>query len=228
MKVCPECAETVKSAAVVCRFCGHRFDAEPSEPADEVDGQRRFDALTTWAVLSAAAMVIGAFGPWVTALGVNVAGTDSSNDGWLVFAAAVVAALIVVFNSNDRAAGTWAMLGGVAGAAITIYDRSHVDRAISHAGAIAAALVHVGWGLNLAMIASISLFISGLILFRSTAKTWGIGSDQPSTPAGAIGDFMPVERRDPATGKSSVVYVRRADAFDDEFEGHDPPPQAEA
>jgi len=26
-KICPECAETVKAAANVCRYCGHRFDA---------------------------------------------------------------------------------------------------------------------------------------------------------------------------------------------------------
>ncbi|HMI99255.1 MAG TPA: zinc ribbon domain-containing protein [Gaiellaceae bacterium] len=26
-KVCPECAEQVKSGAKVCRFCGHRFDS---------------------------------------------------------------------------------------------------------------------------------------------------------------------------------------------------------
>ena len=25
-KVCPACAETVKGAAQVCRYCGHRFD----------------------------------------------------------------------------------------------------------------------------------------------------------------------------------------------------------
>lgn len=25
-KVCPQCAESVKAAAVVCRYCGHRFD----------------------------------------------------------------------------------------------------------------------------------------------------------------------------------------------------------
>lgn len=26
-KTCPRCAETIKAAAMVCRFCGHTFDA---------------------------------------------------------------------------------------------------------------------------------------------------------------------------------------------------------
>lgn len=29
-KICPECAETVRSAARRCRFCGYRFSAEPA------------------------------------------------------------------------------------------------------------------------------------------------------------------------------------------------------
>jgi hypothetical protein len=31
-KTCPKCAETVKSAAVVCRFCGHNFASQRLAP----------------------------------------------------------------------------------------------------------------------------------------------------------------------------------------------------
>ena len=31
-KVCPECAETIKAAANVCRHCGHRFVTDEDGP----------------------------------------------------------------------------------------------------------------------------------------------------------------------------------------------------
>jgi hypothetical protein len=35
-KTCPECAEVVRAAAKICRFCRHEF--EPSLPRSEVQG----------------------------------------------------------------------------------------------------------------------------------------------------------------------------------------------
>jgi hypothetical protein len=54
----------------------------------------------------------------------------------------------------------------VIGAATTIYDRHHISSAISKAGPFARAVAQVGWGLNLALIASISLAVAGLVWLR--------------------------------------------------------------
>ena len=80
-KVCPDCAETVKGEARVCRFCGYRFDGAatdaqaPAAPpaistvahqAASFGGREWF---VVWACGSALLMLVGAFGPWVKALG---------------------------------------------------------------------------------------------------------------------------------------------------------------
>jgi hypothetical protein len=119
--------------------------------------------LQWWVLGSAALMVIGAFGPWVKALGQSVSGTDGSNDGWLVVAAAVLGGLLFYTTRTSRSGAVWALLGGVAGLGVTLYDRSHVERAISHAGLLARALVQVGWGLNLALAASLSMAAAGVV-----------------------------------------------------------------
>lgn len=41
-KDCPQCAETVKGAAKVCRFCGHQFEhSPPQEPQDQPLSKRQ-------------------------------------------------------------------------------------------------------------------------------------------------------------------------------------------
>jgi hypothetical protein len=132
---------------------------------------------TAWVLGSAGLMVLGAFGPWVKALGQSVSGTDGSNDGWLVIAAAAFGGLLFYLaRRTSRGAGVWAILGGAAGVAITLYDRQHIQHAIDQGGAFAAALASVGWGLNLALAASASLGIAGLV--------WQMGMErtQPAIP----------------------------------------------
>jgi hypothetical protein len=122
--------------------------------------QQGRQGLQWWVLGSAALMVVGAFGPWVKALGQSVGGTDGSNDGWLVVAAAVISGLLFYAMRAQRAAAVWPLLGGIAGLAITLYDRSNVQNAIDKGGPFAQALVQVGWGLNLGLAASASMTVA--------------------------------------------------------------------
>lgn len=36
-KICPKCAETIKSAALVCRFCGHQFKIDNEKKETEIN-----------------------------------------------------------------------------------------------------------------------------------------------------------------------------------------------
>ena len=122
----------------------------------------RQQAVFWWAVASAVLMVVGAFGPWVELLGLSAGGTDGDNDGWLVIAVAAVAIAIFLWQRRTPRAGAATLAGGVLGAIITIYDRSNVSDAAADLGQ-AGDLVQVGWGLNLAIVASISLAVAGVV-----------------------------------------------------------------
>ena len=130
----------------------------------------RRQVFSWWVFASVVLMVVGAFGPWVELLGLSARGTDSGNDGWLVVAVAVVAGAIFRWQRRTPRAGVAAIAGGVLGAIITIYNRLNVNDAAGESGQ-AGELVQAGWGLNLAILASISLAISGVV--------WVLTFEQP-------------------------------------------------
>jgi hypothetical protein len=112
-------------------------------------------------------MVIGAFGPWVTALGASISGTDGTNDGWLVVGAAAVGVITLLALRRKPGWGKAGWLLIVAGAStlVTIHDRQNVsDQIKSSNNELVRSLVHVGWGLTTAIIASISLAAAAVSL----------------------------------------------------------------
>src|SRR5262245_27096330 len=124
--------------------------------------------LTAGALLCTLGMFIGAFGPWAKVLTASIGGTDDSNDGWLVFGAAVVSLGFLLVYAFYRPASRWLMIGplaaGIVGAAVTIYDRSDLSNRISRANStVLGQVAQIGWGLNLAMVASILVAVIALI-----------------------------------------------------------------
>lgn len=115
-----------------------------------------------WVVGSAALMVVGSFGPWAHVLGLAVSGTDGSNDGWFVVAAATIAAAAFVWQRETARAGVAAIMGGALGAIATVYDWSNLRDAAAESAELAD-LIEVGWGLQLALVASISLALAGVV-----------------------------------------------------------------
>jgi hypothetical protein len=122
--------------------------------------------LSIWAAASVVLMLIGSFGPWVKGpFGVSISGIDGSNDGWVVVGAAALAVLFlypyVRYQGSSRILALLSALAGIAAAATTIYDRNHISKALKVEGV---SVGQVGWGLNVAMIASISLSAAAIIL----------------------------------------------------------------
>jgi hypothetical protein len=121
--------------------------------------------LVVWVLASSLAMVLGALGPWATALGFSLDGIDGSDDGWMVIAVAVIGAGLFVRSPSARLAGVWPMLAGLVGLAVTIYDRHVLTGEIGEDGDLAQAVVGIGWGLNVSLIASISMAAAAIAWF---------------------------------------------------------------
>jgi hypothetical protein len=128
--------------------------------------------LVAWiGIAAAAAMTLGAFGPWIKIAGlanVTFSGTDGQNDGWFVVGAAALVAcgLLIHVTSHEIIGGLFILGGGIGGSLVAWIDRSDVSDRIdefqgSDGGSLA--LAQIGWGLNLALGASAVAAAVGLI-----------------------------------------------------------------
>ena len=123
-----------------------------------------FPRTLLWAAASIVLMVVGAFGPWATVLGVfTYSGTDGSA-GKTVIGAAAIAALAVGFVARLRR--RWlcivpflAAAAGVATAAYNLHDISTMNTSFDGVD-----LVSTGWGIYVALAGSISLLLASIVL----------------------------------------------------------------
>ncbi len=68
--------------------------------------------------------------------------------------------------TKDQRLTTWVLVSAalmVVGVFTTLYDRQHVQHVIDQTGIFGQALVNVGWGLNLALLASASMAVAGIV-----------------------------------------------------------------
>ncbi len=173
-----------------------------------------------WALASAIAMVVGAIGPWIKAPpGISISGIDGSNDGWLVIVVAVFAALFAYPATRYRSRGVHGLtlLTGAAGVAITAHDRHNIHNRLG--GGAVGRLAHVGWGLNLALLASLSLIAAALVLLAVTSTATPV--EEAPVPADVDESAEP-EAPVPEAAEPGVPEPEAAEPEVPESEAHEP------
>jgi len=128
-----------------------------------------------WVGASLVVMVVGAVGPWATAVGITVHGTDGGRDGWYVIGAAGVSALLLLIYA--RARRRWLLLipllAGLAMSAGVAYDL--VDIRTRFAGSVLGGneLISADWGIYLALVGCVSLAVGAVALAVRPARRPG-------------------------------------------------------
>jgi hypothetical protein len=103
-------------------------------------------------------MIVGAFGPWATALGglVKRSGVDGG-DGWILVIGAAVAVALLVTGATKRKMIAAAVVGALC-SVVAIYDLTDAKKIVDDAEG----LVDVGWGLYLSVAASVAVAVQAL------------------------------------------------------------------
>jgi hypothetical protein len=108
--------------------------------------------------VSAVLMVVGGFGPWATALGVTISGTDGG-DGWFLIVPGLLA-LGLLFVQVSVPSARWPMilvaLLGALGALVAGIDLNDIN-SLGGQDAFFDDAIDTGWALYLSLIASFAL-----------------------------------------------------------------------
>jgi hypothetical protein len=125
LMMCPACGGPVVATAVSCPHCGYR----PAPAA----ASARSSAGSTGLAVGAFLIVVGSFLPWATFSGfisMSVNGVDGGRDGVLTLAIGVLLGGLAIASVQGPGFETWlrvlATLGGLAAAAVAIYDGSDI------------------------------------------------------------------------------------------------------
>lgn len=159
--------------------------------------------ILSWALVSASCVVIGAFGPWVTALGlISVNGWDvQKKEAGILIVLALLGALAAFTRRDSATSGTVATFTGLGGLIVAFWEHHRITSALAGVASQSqtqssihidvGAIVHVGWGLDLALLASASLMLAGIASFfvaatpNSEAATVTVAKTyEPTVPAG--------------------------------------------
>lgn len=201
MKVCPSCAEPVRLAAKICRYCGYQFSDVSTAPALPAPPVRTSGILIT---IAGGLLVLGSFLPWAT---VHVFGRTIHRSGmdWragiFVLALGVITLLVgiaaLVRLRLPNLTGLAIMIAGAIAAVLGIWEFARVStrlntfRALEDRFGPARGLLarfatgHVGIGLWAVIAGAVLAVVAGFMLQMAppqeapTAKA--TEGDQPAT-----------------------------------------------